>query len=220
MKNLVIRQLGLQAYQPVFDAMKLFTERRDSSSLDEFWFLQHQPIYTQGLAGKAEHLNNTADIPVLQIDRGGQVTYHGPGQLTLYLLIDLKRLGVGVRDLVTAIEGSIVNSLGHWGIESAARADAPGVYVEGAKIAALGLRIRRGCSYHGLNFNISMDMSPWAGINPCGLSVPVTQLAELLPAQDMPSEQEVTEILLAELMAALGYTDYRLSDQKLDIAGH
>ena len=213
MTELVVRQLGLQAYEPVFDAMKDFTEHRNPQSPDEFWFLQHHPVYTQGRAGKAEYVNNTGDIPLVQIDRGGQVTYHGPGQLTVYLLLDLKRLGIGVREFVTHIETSIIKTLAFWGIESEARADAPGVYADGAKIAALGLRIRKGYSYHGLNFNIDMDMSPWAGINPCGLGVPVTQLSELLQGQDRPRMQDVEKQLLTQLVSAFGYTDLQLTEQ-------
>ena len=207
--ELVVRQLGLQSYEPVFDAMKDFTEHRNPQSPDEVWLLQHHSVYTQGRAAKAEHLHNTGDIPLLQIDRGGQVTYHGPGQLTAYLLLDLKRLGMGVREFVTRIETAIINALACWGIDSEARADAPGVYVQGAKIAALGLRIRKGCSYHGLNFNIAMDMSPWAGINPCGLGVPVTQLANLLPEQDCPTIAIVEQTLLEQIVMTFGYTDTR-----------
>jgi len=201
----------LRTYEPVFDAMKGYAEQRTPESPDEFWFLQHEPVYTQGRAGKAEFLNNTGDIPVVQIDRGGQVTYHGPGQLTVYLLLDLKRLGIGVREFVTRIEKSLIETLAHWNIDSSARADAPGVYVDGAKIAALGLRISKGASYHGLNFNISMDMAPWAGINPCGLGVPVTQLSEILTEQEMPDEQEISDQLLGRLMTAFGYTGYQLA---------
>lgn len=213
MTDALIRQLGVQPYQPVFSAMQEMTKNRDASTLDELWFLQHEPVYTQGRAGKVEYLSNTADIPVVQIDRGGQVTYHGPGQLTVYLLLDLKRLGIGVRNLVTHIESAIVNTLAHWNIESAPRADAPGVYVEGAKIAALGLRISKGCSYHGLNFNIDMDMAPWSGINPCGLGVPITQLVDLLDAANMPTENEIRNVLLGELIELLGYNSYQLSDR-------
>lgn len=211
--GLVVRQLGLQAYEPVFLAMKSFTDSRTPSTLDEFWFLQHEPVYTQGRAGKDEYINNAGNIPVVQVDRGGQVTYHGPGQLTVYLLLDIKRLGIGVRDLVTYIESALVRTLAHWGIESSSRADAPGVYVNGEKIAALGLRIRKGCSYHGLNFNLSMDMSPWGGINPCGLGVSVTQLSELLGSDEMPVERNVADKLRQELMAELGYNDCQLTTE-------
>jgi len=197
----------------MFQAMQAFTQERDSSTPDEIWLLQHEPVYTQGRAGKSEYLSNTKNIPVIQIDRGGQVTYHGPGQLTVYLLLDIKRMGIGVRDLVSLIETAIINTLAHWQISSASRADAPGVYVDGAKIAALGLRISRGCSYHGLNFNIDMDMTPWAGINPCGLGVPVTQLANLLEKACMPEEPEVRNVLLKELTALLGYNACQFTEE-------
>ena len=213
MTDLVVRQLGLQAYGPVFEAMKQWTAARSSKSPDEFWFLQHEPVYTQGCAGRDEHINNTGDIPIVKTDRGGQVTYHGPGQITVYLLLNLKRLGIGVRDFVTRIETSIIKTLAHWNIDAVARASAPGVYVNGSKIAALGLRIRKGCSYHGLNFNISMNMSPWSDINPCGLGVPVTQFSDLLSESEMPSEQAVADRLLAELMAAFGYNDCQLTNE-------
>lgn len=203
--NVTIRRLGLQPYEPCFEAMKSFTESRDDSTEDEIWFLQHSPVYTQGRAGKAEHILNPEDIPVIQIDRGGQITFHGPGQLTAYLLLDIKRLGLGVRELVTTIEESIVESLRSWDIPSAPRPDAPGVYVDGAKIAALGLRIRRGCSYHGLSLNMDMDMEPWNRINPCGLSVPVTQIADFV--SDCPSSEDVIQTLAGKLVGKLGYNE-------------
>lgn len=211
MAELIVRQLGMRAYTPVFEAMKLCTGRRTEDSPDEFWFLQHEPVYTQGRAGKTEYLNNTGGIPVVDIDRGGQVTYHGPGQLTVYLLLDLKRMGIGVRELVTRMEQAVIGVLANLGIDSSPRSDAPGVYVDGAKIAALGLRISKGRSYHGLNFNIDMDMSPWAGINPCGLGVPVTQLSNLLDKEDMPSQEEIENQLLSKLMELFGYTHYQLT---------
>ena len=160
--------------------MKAFTEKRDETTPDEIWVLQHQSVFTQGRAGKSEHVLEPGDIPVVPIDRGGQVTYHGPGQITAYLLIDLKRMGLSVRDLVTTIENSIVDTLAEWGIDSESRVDAPGVYVDGQKIGALGLRVRRGTTYHGLNMNVDMDMEPWRRINPCGLGVPVTQMQNML----------------------------------------
>jgi lipoyl(octanoyl) transferase len=211
---LIIRHLGLQDYAVTYTAMREFIEHRDAQCSDEVWFLQHNPVYTQGQAGKSEHILSPGDIPVVKTDRGGQVTYHGPGQITAYLLIDLKRLKIGVRDLVTIIEQVLVNCLQHWQIKASPRADAPGVYVQGGqKIASLGLRIRKGCSYHGLNFNIAMDMQPWQRINPCGLGVEMTQLADLIaPA---PSISEVTE-KLAELIAlALGYNSYQKGDDSV-----
>ena len=201
--DIVARQLGLQPYQPCFEAMKSFTEDRDQNTPDEIWFLQHQSVFTQGRAGKPEYVLNPGDIPVVQIDRGGQVTYHGPGQITAYLLIDIKRRGIGVREMVTVIENSVVETLREWKIESAPRADAPGVYVEGKKVAALGLRVRRGCTYHGLNLNVDMDMEPWQRINPCGLDVPVTQLRDLV--DPCPKIDQVEHTLALRLMSNLGY---------------
>ncbi len=167
-------------YQPVWQQMRAFTESRGGEAADELWCLEHPPTFTQGMAGKAEHLLAPGDIPVVQIDRGGQVTYHGPGQLVVYPLLDLRRLGLGVRELVTAIEQAIIDYVAMFGIEAVARREAPGVYVDGAKLAALGLRIRRGCSYHGLALNVRMDLAPYARINPCGYAgMAVTQLAAL-----------------------------------------
>ena len=183
--------------------MKSFTEARDEDTPDEIWLLQHQPVFTQGRAGKPEYILDPGDIPVVQIDRGGQVTYHGPGQITIYLLVDIKRLGLGVREMVTAIESSVVETLHKWNLKSAPRADAPGVYVEGKKVAALGLRVRRGCTYHGLNMNVDMDMEPWQRINPCGLDVPVTQLKDLVDA--CPKIEQVESTLAQRLMSNLGY---------------
>lgn len=171
-EQLIIRQLPLADYQPIWQAMQAFTNSRDTATADEFWALQHRPVFTQGQAGKAEHLLAPGDIPVIQSDRGGQVTYHGPGQLVVYVMIDLKRRGLGVRALVTAIEQAIVNVLGRYRIDAGPRADAPGVYIKpvagGAKIAQLGLRVRRGCSFHGLSLNVDMNMEPFERINPCG----------------------------------------------------
>ncbi len=160
--------------------MKAYTESRDAASADELWITEHAPVFTQGQNGKSEHLLNTGDVPVIQIDRGGQVTYHGPGQLVLYCLLDLNRRGLGVRGLVTQIELSIIELLARYNVTAAARKDAPGVYVNQAKISALGLRIRKGCCYHGLSLNIDMDLSPFAGINPCGMAgQSVTQMRDL-----------------------------------------
>lgn len=159
--------------------MKEFTAQRSDSTQDQIWITEHDPVFTQGLNGKAEHVLDAGDIPVIQIDRGGQVTYHGPGQLVVYCLLDISRLGFGVRALVTHIENAVVAFLADYGIDSAARVDAPGVYVGDAKIAALGLRIRKGCCYHGLSLNIDMDLTPFTRINPCGFeNLAVTQLAD------------------------------------------
>lgn len=166
--TLIIRQLGLRPWEPISLAMHQFTEQRNDSSRDEVWLVEHPPIFTQGQAGKAEHLLTPGNIPVMQSDRGGQVTYHGPGQQVMYVMINLKRRKVGVRQLVTALEESIVATLATLGIEAHARPDAPGVYVDSRKICSLGLRIRNGCSFHGLALNVDMDLSPFQRINPCG----------------------------------------------------
>lgn len=186
MTDLIIRSLGLQPYQAVWEAMKSFTADRSGETVDELWCLEHPQVFTQGQAGKAEHILNPGDIPVVQVDRGGQVTYHGPGQLVIYLLIDLSRAKLGVRALVDHIEQAIVEVLADQGIEAAPRADAPGVYVGDAKIASLGLRVRRGCSFHGLALNIAMDMSPFARINPCGYAgMAMCQVTDFVPAANV-----------------------------------
>jgi lipoyl(octanoyl) transferase len=172
--------LGRTRYVPVFRAMQTFTADRTPDTPDVLWLTEHEPVFTQGQAGRAEHLLAPGDIEVVQSDRGGQVTYHGPGQLVIYLMIDIRRAGITPRGLVTVIEDSIVELLASYGIAAANRRDAPGVYVAGAKVAALGLRIRRGCSYHGLALNVQMDLEPFSRINPCGLiDLKVTQLADL-----------------------------------------
>ena len=204
---MIVRQLGVKEYSAVFDSMKAFNEQRDENTADEIWLLEHKPVFTQGQAGKEEYVLMPGDIPVVKSDRGGHVTYHGPGQITAYILVDLKRLKIGVRDLVTLIEQALVDTLAQWQISAAPRRDAPGVYVDGDKIASLGLRIRRGCSYHGLNFNVAMDMSPWQRINPCGLSIPMSQLADLVDSP--PSIDKVANILADNLCAGLGYNDYK-----------
>jgi lipoyl(octanoyl) transferase len=163
-----IKELGLQDYEETFQAMRDFNEKRDSDTVDEIWLLEHQPVYTLGLSDKTEHLLNTRDIPVVKTDRGGQVTYHGPGQLIAYLLIDLKRRPYAIKKLVSLIESSVIDYLKDFEIESQRKAGAPGVYVNGEKIAALGIRVRKGCTYHGLAINIDMDLEPFNGINPCG----------------------------------------------------
>lgn len=210
-RPLVVRYLGCCSYLDTFEAMKRFTADRDENTPDEIWLLEHEPVFTQGQAGKKEYILSPGDIPVIQSDRGGHVTYHGPGQITGYLLIDLRRLGLGVRDLVDLIEHAIVETLAHWNIEAAPRPDAPGVYIQsgkksGAKIGSLGLRIRRGCSYHGLNFNVNMDLSPWARINPCGLGVPMTQMSDVL--ERPVSLEDVAQYLANILTAKLGYNEH------------
>jgi len=178
--TLLVRQLGLRDWQPVSDAMHQFTDQRDSHTADEIWLVEHQPVFTQGQAGKAEHLLMPGDIPVVQSDRGGQVTYHGPGQQIMYVLIDVKRRKMGVRELVTALEETVISTLTDYDIVARARADAPGVYVGDEKICSLGLRIRKGCSFHGLALNIAMDLTPFLRINPCGYAgMQMTQLSAL-----------------------------------------
>jgi lipoyl(octanoyl) transferase len=198
--ELVLRELGLVDYEPTLEAMKQFTDSRNADSPDELWLLQHPRVFTQGQAGKAEHVLAPGDIPVIQVDRGGQVTYHGPGQWVLYLLVDIRRHKLGVRDLVDLIEQSIVQLLSEYGIDAAAKPGAPGVYVEGVKIAALGLRVRRGCSYHGLSLNVEMDLEPFSRINPCGYAgLPVTSMAALLP--DSGIEMDVVGKRLLAIVA-------------------
>ena len=174
------RQLGLQPYEPVYRRMREFTLARDAATPDELWFLEHQPVFTQGQAGKAEHVLAPGAIPVVQSDRGGQVTYHGPGQLMGYVLVDLQRLGYGIRSLVTRLEQAMVDCLAGYGIEAAGRRDQPGVYVGERKICSLGLRVRKGCTYHGLALNVAMDLEPFARINPCGFrGLAMTQVSDL-----------------------------------------
>lgn len=178
--NIVIRNLGLTEYRPVWRAMQEFTDSRDADTPDEIWFTEHQPVFTLGLNASREHLLAPGDIPVVQIDRGGQVTYHGPGQLMIYPLIDLRRANIGVRPLVTALEQCVVALAADYGIDAASRADAPGVYVDGVKLASIGLRIRRGASLHGMALNVDVDLEPFSRINPCGFKdMSVTDLARL-----------------------------------------
>lgn len=186
--------------------MQAYTEQRDAHSADEIWLLQHEPVYTLGRNGKSEHLLNPGAIPVVQIDRGGQVTYHGPGQLVVYLLIDLKRLKLGVREMVSAMENAIINVLAEYGIQAIARADAPGVYVGESKIAALGLRVRQGRCYHGLSLNLDMDLQPFKHINPCGYEgMAVSQLADY--SNDW-QWQQVERQLIGQLASRLGELPY------------
>ena len=198
---LAVRRLGLQPYQEVWQDMQRFTDRRTPATDDELWLLQHPPVYTLGKNAGPEHVLDPGDIPVIHSDRGGQVTYHGPGQLIVYTLLDLNRRGIGVRELVTRIENSVIELLGDYAIAAYARKDAPGVYVAGRKIAALGLRVRRGRSFHGLALNVDMDLEPFARINPCGYEgLEVTQLSELAAAFDMA---DVESRLLAHLQRQL-----------------
>jgi len=175
-----VKFLGRVDYEPTWRAMQSFTDARTAATADEIWIVEHPPVYTLGLAGKEEHLLRHTDIPIVKCDRGGQVTYHGPGQLVAYILIDFKRLGIGVRELVRRIENSIIDLLGEYGIKANGDVDAPGVYVSGEKIAALGLRIKNGAVYHGLSLNVDMDLTPFTWINPCGYAnLKVTQMKDL-----------------------------------------
>lgn len=202
----VCRQLGLRDYAGVFAEQRAFTDSRTTETPDELWFLQHPPVFTQGQAGKAEHVLFSGDIPVVQSDRGGQVTYHGPGQIVVYVLLDLNRLGYGIRSLVTRLENALVETLAGYDITAAARADAPGVYVGDAKIASLGLRVRRGCSYHGLALNVDMDLEPFSRINPCGYrGLRMTQLCDLGGPRDLAAVSALLETrLLAQLKPKSG----------------
>ena len=199
----VLRWLGRVDYEPTWRAMQRLVDARGPDAPDEIWFLEHPPVFTLGMNSRPEHLLAPGDIPVVQIDRGGQVTYHGPGQLVVYPLLDLGRARLGVRPLVEGIERAIVATVAQWGIEAAGRRDAPGVYVGAAKLASIGLRIRRGCSYHGLALNVAMDLEPFRRINPCGYSgLEMTQVSEL----GGPSDQGVVADTLApRLLAALGF---------------
>lgn len=203
--RLEIHHLGRQDYEPIWQRMHRFTDERDENTVDQVWIVEHNPVFTQGQAGKEEHLLNTGDIPVVKSDRGGQVTYHGPGQMVVYFLLNLRRRGLGVRELVTHIENTVIQTLAKLGIESAARPDAPGVYVDGKKICSLGLRIRKGCSFHGLALNIDMDLSPFLRINPCGYAG-----MEMVQVADFTTEDQranIQGILVKELSALLDYTD-------------
>lgn len=204
-ERLGFRDLGLIDYEPTWQAMQRFTDGRDRQTPDEIWLVQHPPVFTQGQSGKPEHLLLPGDIPVVQVDRGGQVTYHGPGQLVVYLLLDVRRLGFGVRELVTRIENSLIDLLASYGVTAAARPEAPGVYVDGAKIASLGLRIRNGCSFHGLALNVDMDLEPFQRINPCGYAgLAMTQLRDLAGPIEFA---EVSARLRAQLVRHLDYAE-------------
>ncbi len=203
-RPLIIRRLGRQPYQAALDAMRAFTDRRDESTADEFWLLEHEPVFTLGQAGKPEHVLAAGNIPVLRVERGGQVTYHGPGQIVGYPLINLRRLGLGVRELVNRIEQAIIATLEHWNIVAVRRAGAPGVYVADAKVGALGLRIRRGCSFHGLALNVAMDLEPFGRINPCGYQgLRVTQMLDLGGSGSLAA---VEDVLVDELSRQFGFT--------------
>lgn len=206
MAAILVRTLGLIDYQNCYQQMLDFTANRNADSQDEIWLLQHPRVFTQGQAGKAEHVLMPGDIPVVQTDRGGQVTYHGPGQLVVYLLLDIKRLGLGPRALVTIIEESIIATLAHWQIAAFAKPDAPGVYVDGRKIASLGLRIRNGKTFHGLALNVDMEMEPFLRINPCGYAG--LEMTQVCREADRPvSLDEVAAELQKQLLERLTQTD-------------
>ncbi|MGH8455559.1 MAG: lipoyl(octanoyl) transferase LipB [Stenotrophobium sp.] len=200
----LIKHLGRVPYAETFDAMRAYTQARVADSADELWFLEHPPVFTQGQAGKPEHLLLPGDIPVVQSDRGGQVTYHGPGQLVVYVLLDLHRRGYGIRSLVTRLEDALIATLALYGIRAASKREAPGVYVNGEKIASLGLRVRAGRTYHGLALNVDMDLEPFARINPCGhAGLRMTQVSALGGPADL---RQVSADLEPQLLRGLGYT--------------
>lgn len=198
---IILRKLGRAEYVPTWEAMRDFTASRDAATPDELWLLEHPPVFTLGQGGRPEHLLDPAEVPVVRIDRGGQVTYHGPGQAVIYLLLDLRRMGYGVKELVRRMEQAVIDLLAEYGVAAARRAGAPGVYVGGAKIAALGLRVRAGCCYHGLAFNVDMELEPFRRINPCGYpGLAVTQCRDLgIPG----SAETLGEMLAHKLMAHL-----------------
>jgi lipoyl(octanoyl) transferase len=198
-----VKILGQQAYEPVWHAMQMFTEQRKSDTADEIWLLEHSPVFTLGRNSKKKHILSHSSIPMIEIDRGGQVTYHGPGQLIAYLLIDLKRKKLGVRELVSLIEQSLIATLQDYQLKAYAKKEAPGVYINDAKIAALGLRIKKGCSFHGLSFNIDMDLTPFQQINPCGYeNLEVIQLSDYIKGIKIDSVQRS---LIDYLTQSIGY---------------
>lgn len=208
--SLLVKNLGLQAYEPIWQAMQSFTEHRRSDTPDEIWLLEHKPVFTLGRNANKEDILSATDIPIIKIDRGGQVTYHGPGQLIIYLMIDIKRRGLGVRKLVTLIEKSIIDTLQEYQLSASAKKEAPGVYIGNAKIAALGLRIRKGCSFHGLSLNIDMDLTPFKQINPCGYkNLEVVQLSDYIKSVELP---QVQQQLTFHLVKNLGYEKHYNND--------
>ncbi len=199
--NPVVKRLGLVDYEPTFQAMQAFTASRSPETPDELWIVEHPPVYTLGQAGKPEHILRDVGIPVVKIDRGGQVTYHGPGQVVIYLLLDLPRRKIKVRELVSAIEQAVIDLLGKYAVSAERRDGAPGVYVGEAKVAALGLRIRNGCSYHGVSLNVDMDLTPFAAINPCGYAgLKVVQTKDLnIPLTATEAGEQLSQHLLQQL---------------------
>ncbi len=207
-----IMHLAPSPYQAIWEAMKQFTLTRDADTEDQLWFTEHDPVYTQGLAGKPEHVLNTHHIPVIQTDRGGQVTYHGPGQLMAYTLFDLKRLGLNTRCFVAELEKTVIDLLAEYAICAYGKRDAPGVYVDAAKICSIGLRVKRDCAYHGIALNVNMDLMPFNGINPCGFAkLPMTQIADFIPEIQM---SQVTQALTLQFLKHFASSDMLLiSDQ-------
>lgn len=202
--DLIIRSLQHRDYESVWQAMKSFTDQRTPATTDEVWLIEHPPVFTLGQNGKQEHILNAGAIPVIHVDRGGQVTYHGPGQLMVYVLLDIRRRQLGVRGLVSGLEQTIIALLADYGIEARARPDAPGVYVGDTKICSIGLRIRRGCSYHGIALNVAMDLEPFERINPCGFrNLIMTQISSLGGPADLAAVAQKT---MHHLVAILGYT--------------
>ena len=203
-KPLVVRSLGIMEYEPVWEAMRKFVSERTTETTSEFWLVEHPPVFTQGQAGKAEHILDSGDIPVIQTDRGGQVTYHGPGQAVIYLLLDLREAGIGIKTLVNRIEQAVINLLANHGIRGERRDGAPGIYVKEQKIASIGLRVKRFSTYHGVSLNVAMDLEPFSRINPCGYSgLDVTDLKSL--GVETKIDKIYTE-LTTELATLLGYT--------------
>ena len=204
-RAITIRSLGRQDYEPVWHAMQRFTNSRGTDTPDEIWFTEHNPVFTLGVNASRKHVIAPGDIPVVQVDRGGQVTYHGPGQLMIYALIDLRRAGIGIRPLVTALEQSVVEIAAEFGIEAGSRSDAPGVYVDGVKLASVGLRIRRGASFHGMALNVDVDLEPFSRINPCGYTnLEVTDLTRLGAECGL---ERVQQVLLPIFLRHMRFSD-------------
>ncbi|WP_211923655.1 lipoyl(octanoyl) transferase LipB [Coxiella endosymbiont of Amblyomma nuttalli] len=215
MNDVIIRQFdNLIPYQPLWEAMQKFTTSRQSSTVDEIWLLEHLPVFTQGLAGKSEHILHPHKIPLIQTDRGGQITYHGPGQLIAYLLCDLNRLGLNTRTFVRTIENIIIEYLQRWGISAKGKEEAPGVYIEEAKICSIGLRVRKGLSYHGLAFNIAMDLTPFSYINPCGFKgLTMTQLGDFIRTISVPT---VKQTIISPILRNFGYNHPIIKTESFD----
>ena len=207
--ELIIRNKGVCRYDEMYTAMSHFTDNRDAKTIDEIWCLQHPPVYTLGLNGKRQHIIDTGDIPVVETDRGGQITYHGPGQLMVYLLLDIKRKSIGVRDFVKRLEQSVIELLENYGIEALRQNGAPGIYVNHKKISALGIRVRRGCSYHGISINVDMDLRPYDGIHSCGYpELEMTQIKDFCINKDL---DQVSKDLLPYLLKQMDYSEKDIS---------